>query len=759
MSSFYPIQESFLGGVLSPKAQGQVSSERYATGLDVCRNFIPTFQGSLKLRAGSRYVATINATETRLFDFSIPSLEDDAAVLVTDTQVELYTRAGAIIDGLQLFKNPAFSLGLFSWTVDIPSLWNVDFIVASGLSAYAQVTGDAANPSTISQRVVTDDATKTHRLRALVRYEYKDIFPSAVTLTVNVGTTEFGSEIDQFVYDLTDEALNNFSINEVFVPTVPNTQFYVTFSITCSGSDITFYVAETQLLDSPSVAPVAFVSPWAKEQLSQIQSVTDPSAGEMYFVHPNVAPYRMLRSKAGIWTFEIVPFKVTAPAGEVPAAPPVEWTGENWPSVCGIYQSRLYLGATPEEPSRLWGSRVGNYLDFTLGANPDDALDFSLLTKGSIEWLADHKILIIGVSTGEWISFGVNGAITPDDYQFIRQSGYGTASVQHDLAGRHVLYVSANRQKVRSLYDDGDNSNGWASNDIAFFAENLLAARILEVSYALEPNYQMWCLMADGTCSKATYNPDWGDSSVIAWHQYVTEGVIDSLTAVSSIEGDSTFMVVRRANGLFLEYVTAEESIEQYTDSYVVRNVQTTANFNGAFDGSYGESFDGGLTGTTRGATGLAHLEGQTVRIMALQYDAVTYELLPRAHPDRVVTGGTVALEDWCVGVVFIGLGIDAIAVTLPIDGGNQAGTGQGDKRRFNRIFGRFVNSASPLIDGRRLRSTIKTSWGTDTDYLINQDEDVRVNGFTDGVITFTQDLPIRTEIAALFGKVASSAT
>jgi hypothetical protein len=67
-----PIQGNFGGGEFSPLVHGRVDSDRYATGLETCYNWIPTIQGGLIRRSGTRFVAeSNNATPTivRLVSF------------------------------------------------------------------------------------------------------------------------------------------------------------------------------------------------------------------------------------------------------------------------------------------------------------------------------------------------------------------------------------------------------------------------------------------------------------------------------------------------------------------------------------------------------------------------------------------------------------------------------------------------------------------------------------------------------------------
>ena len=68
--------------------------------------------------------------------------------------------------------------------------------------------------------------------------------------------------------------------------------------------------------------------------------------------------------------------------------------------------------------------------------------------------------------------------------------------------------------------------------------------------------------------------------------------------------------------------------------------------------------------------TGLDHLEGETVGVLANG----------AAHPDKVVTSGSITL-DWAVTKAQVGLNYVSDMQTLSLEGGATAGTSQGLKK------------------------------------------------------------------------------
>lgn len=80
--------------------------------------------------------------------------------------------------------------------------------------------------------------------------------------------------------------------------------------------------------------------------------------------------------------------------------------------------------------------------------------------------------------------------------------------------------------------------------------------------------------------------------------------------------------------------------------------------------------------------TGLSHLEGQTVKILA---DGAT-------HPDRTVSGGSITLQD-PHSKAQVGLACPARIQTMRLNAGAADGTSQGKQARINTAVIRFIET------------------------------------------------------------------
>lgn len=85
--------------------------------------------------------------------------------------------------------------------------------------------------------------------------------------------------------------------------------------------------------------------------------------------------------------------------------------------------------------------------------------------------------------------------------------------------------------------------------------------------------------------------------------------------------------------------------------------------------------------------SGLSHLEGETVRILA---DGAT-------HPDKTVSSGSISL-DRGASIVHVGLGYDTEVVLLPFETGTENTTTVGRKKRIHQLHVRLLNTVGSFV-------------------------------------------------------------
>jgi len=709
-------QLGFAGGELSPLLH--VDSEVYRKALVLSSNTEHPRQGSVRLRGGSVFQANVGMDpRARLVPLRVSSGQDYVLVL-TDLLMQIYSVGGQVglpnggsVGQVEELLNYDFSSGLANWT----QTGAVVYIAGRGVqlqgqgSAISQVFAWPANAGS---------ATIQWTCEAWGRVQiYDNGNPSNVffDLSFTGGRQTWGPYVLPAIPVGTNVCVK-MTANTAVWQTVSAIALLVTTSSGGGGLNV--------------------VTPWKGGQLQQVQYATEQGKDRLWLVHPNVPPQVLSRDPStGNWSFMPVAF-TNAPA---------EW-GQNgpdgkpsWPSVVEVFQGRLWLAATPKSMSTVWASRPASATtpanpvqDFGLTdlvsgtqlVTPQSAIQAKLATKGALRWLHGKQSLLVGTDLGEGSITSQGGAITPLDFQFRQESGFGSAAVDARDVGDQVLYVSRDRRKVRAV-SYVHEEQAWISRDVTFLGEHITAGVIAEAHFARDPNQTIALVLQDGTISFCAYDRV---AQVTAWHRFAPRGQVLSAAVCETDTGSVLWMLVARTNGVLLEYLPMSEAGRVYLDASVTVTIPL-----------------GGLTQIT----GLTHLANQGVSIVC---NGVVY-------PNVMVDGtGTVQLPAGLPVLypVTVGLSYVGRICTLPPAGGPARA-----KRRLARIYLRLNDSAMPIVNNERDRTNL------DRSALDVASGPARFSGDVGpfscsyesrGQIEIVMDQPLRTEILGLFGSIDEGA-
>lgn len=456
----------------------------------------------------------------------------------------------------------------------------------------------------------------------------------------------------------------------------------------------------------------SFITPYLDADIQDLFFVQEPGGLILYILHPNYPTRRLTWNPGtGLFSLSVVTF----------TSKPAEWTGTSWPGVGTIFQGRLWLGSTANEPSTFWGSQSGSLEDFTVAATPvpsDAILAISMERFGRITWMEGTKNLVLGSTTGEYLVVADSGLLQPGDVNIERQSAYGSKRIQAVQVNERLFYVSSDGRKIRSMYFEFATNN-WVSDDILFLSEHLSEAVITDMRWAPNPDNLLWVLLEDGTMISCTYERS---NNIQGWHRHDTDGLFHDI-AVGEVNGTSELMLVtqRIAGSFDLEVMDViGDTISM--DAYVR---DTTA----------------GSGGSTT-ITGLGHLEGYSVQILA--NGAV--------KPNEVVSSGQITVPYEALEF-YIGLGYSKYIKTLPIDIGSAEGSSIGKTKRYNEIIIRLLDSAFPLINGMRPPDRNPATPMGLSEPPVTGDVSVHDLGYDQyAYVEVEQDLPLTLTVVALFG-------
>lgn len=356
-----------------------------------------------------------------------------------------------------------------------------------------------------------------------------------------------------------------------------------------------------------------------------------------------------------------------------------ETTG--YPAVVTFHGDRQYWGGATQYPQRIDGSVVGDYENFQPSATggtvaDDDAVAFTLNSDdvNVLRWMmSTERGLAAGTVRGEWIirASNLNEAITPTNIQAVQSTNVGSGRFVPVRVGKSVVFPQRYGRQLRDmLYVYADD--GFRASDLNVLASTVLEGGIVDIAYQAQPQSIVWCVRADGQLVGLTFEPE---QEVKAWHRHILGGsfsggnaVVESAACIPRPDGggDELWLLVKRTiNGgtsRHIEYMDAFWSGERTQEDAVFVDCSFT--------------YDGAATATI---TGLEHLEGETVQILA---DGAY-------HPDRTVASGTVTLNR-TASVVHVGYGFNSNLETERIEAGAADGTAQGKTKRLHRLTMRF---------------------------------------------------------------------
>jgi hypothetical protein len=430
-----------------------------------------------------------------------------------------------------------------------------------------------------------------------------------------------------------------------------------------------------------------------------------------------------------------------------------------YPSAVSFYGDRIFWGGATSYPQRIDGSVVGDYenmepTSFATGSTTDntviagdDALALTLNANdvNVIKSIGeDEQGLIVFTVGGEWIvrPSNQNEALTPENVRATRSTAWGCAEPQPVRVGKPHIFVQRAGRKVRELaYVFADD--GFKSPDLSIASEHITQGGIVAVAYQAQPQTVVWFVRADGKLIGMTYDRE---QEAIAWHKHTLGGtfdggdaVVESIAVIPNPTGtaDQLWMIVKRTiNGStkrYVEFMTPmwDEGIDQADAHFVDCGLKYT--------GAAASTF-----------SGLSHLEGQSVQILA---DGAV-------RPDATVASGAVSLSRGTAEKAVIGLGYNSNAWTERLEAQLGSGTIQGKKKRLTEVTVRFWQTLGGKIgpDADNL-DTIVFRGATDpmdsAPPLLDGDTELSWPGGyeTEGRIYIRQDQPLPMTILAIAPK------
>ena len=268
---------------------------------------------------------------------------------------------------------------------------------------------------------------------------------------------------------------------------------------------------------------------------------------------------------------------------------PMFATNGDYPACGTLYQERLFLAGSDNNPLQMNGSVQGDYPNFICDPNQDDyAVQFTLVSNKLdqiLNMIGTPNCLLIGTAGGAWIMAGSNGAsISQTNVNASKQTSMGISPLQPQLVNDSVIFVSRSAKIVMFIVYNFA-SNQWDNYDLTRLNRNITfgpteaLSGIVQTAFQMEPYPIYWAVRADGQLIGLVFNKQ---DQVFAWFRVNMQpqgGNIESVAVISGANQEDQVVVVvnRTINGATqrsVEYFMQQDIFGELSNAFFVYSGQ-----------------------------------------------------------------------------------------------------------------------------------------------------------------------------------------
>jgi hypothetical protein len=748
-------QTNFTAGEISPRLVGRTDLDRYANAAALIVNAHPVIHGGCKRRGGTRYIAASKfaAKRSRLIPFVFS--RDDAYMLEVGDGYFRVFKAGGIdlatelatpyseamlpdIDYVQgestmflahpsvpiqrarRFSNTAWDLSAAPFTTtpfeEQGHLGAANLTLSAataGAARIATATGAVFLPSDVGRQLVSGAG-----LGVVVGYT------SATVVTIDISIAFAGTALatGAWALDASPQAIavpsakspvaSSITLAAALTRAAGLTLSAKTGAITITASAGVFSagdVGKTIYADSGVAAITAFTSATSIDATTSSDFISTSYAQGGWGITDSAWRAedvgKFVRIDGGLVKItaftspSAVQATILTELDGIVAAPPLAWSLESgvwnptsgYPRTVTLHEQRLIAAGSMQYPQTIWGSRTGEYLDFTKGVADSDAFSFTIANDevNPVSFVASLRNLVAHTYGGEFsLQGGIEKPITPTNVRIRPESSHGSKGVRPVTVGKESIFVQRAGRKVRAMgyrYD----FDGFAAPDLTVLAEHITeGGGVTALAYQQEPDMLLWAARGDGALLSCTLDRD---QQVVGWARHYTDGAVESVATIPNGDREETWLVVRRiVNGATVRYI-------EIIDEVFAPELPAAADPNAfppiAVAAVYGYTVDCGASfdnAAGQSAFTVPHLVGKTVDILA---DGAV-------QPQQVVgAGGAVTLTRPSKRTL-IGLPFRTQITMLTPEAGTNTGTAQGNSMRTSEMTLRLLNTLGCKVIG-----------------------------------------------------------
>jgi len=671
---------SFNGGYFSSYLRGRAELEKYHNALQDVSNFHLLPYGALQNRAGTYFIADEQSDDMRLITFQY-NIDQSYALILFDNKIKIISNddvigSGGFEGGFSDGFDSGFEVDLSEYSLQTP--W--DNTQIHGIQFHQEAdTMWLVHPETPPHKLVRNSETDwslteiEYKKGPFLRYNITDttITPSATTgsgITLTASDDLFQAEdvgrtieLRQIRTDSTTTATSasyspwikvkgkwDFSTRGTWTGTVKiyrriNGGTQAEFRSFNASSDNNFLAdgeekedgVEMRVYGASSCTATLTVDDFFVYGVAEITGYTSPTQ-----VTADILSDCDATTATHDWAFNAFS------------------EASGYPTAIALWNERMCLGGTLQQPNTVFLSRVDEWDNFQSSNSPYDAMSYKLNTSETIQWMQEQGDLVIGTSGNEYKLKPRDDAepLGGDNVLARREGAEGSVNIQAVTVSDILLFISRDGKRSRSMGYSFEADKLKSQNLNSLAGEELIKSGVRQVVYKQNPYPELYFVTNEGTVAIMTYDQE---QNIYGWSKLDTEGYFKSATVLKGRDADIVYFAVERTlNGITTMFIEkmVDRNFENQEDWFFV---------------------DCGLTGIyetpTDTITGLVHLEGESVVIIA---DGGN-------HPSRVVSGGQITLER-AYSKVHVGLGYMSYARPMSIDTSDGYQSAQNSKKKHN---------------------------------------------------------------------------
>lgn len=595
-------QNSFVSGVLEPRLKGRIDIQQYYQSMQQGDNILVLPQGGVRHRYGMVYMDQIGIDDDNVRMFEF-AIEADRVYLCVFTNGRL-----------RFYRDGAFVYELQAGDISVPATLYLDADVPFLNGAQIEKVMVIVQENYPPQRLVnlgsdTDWLLDVVPFSAVPQFDYNDAnSPTPVTDQQTFTFVNF-NEGDRFQIAIDNINTGDIHYSDDSVTTANNmvTELLNHPVIGNSGVTVTGTLPDLVLqLSGPSADAYDKHIAWAT---GTIDSSTN---NEITVVHDVVGSPR----KEDIWS-----------------------SLRGYPRTITFYQGRMWLGGTTSKPQSLFASKSGDFFNFDLSEQlDDDAIFITIATRtlNEITNLIAGRTLQVFTAGGE---FSLQNDIpTPSNAAINSETNHGTSRINPVEIDGSTLFVERTGKTVREYIFTFQEASYTAEN-ISVLAQHLIGEPVsMDAQKGTRSDDANYVFIVNDDGSVAVINT-LREQQIRAFTRMTTDGNLLDVCVSDDVVYMSVQRVINGNTNIYLERLTFDTPL----DSTLI--------------------YDGAPTDTI---TGLDHLEGKTVKVIA---DGAVLR-------DKVVASGSITLER-TTEYAQVGLWSPPLIQPMPLVGENRSGTNE----------------------------------------------------------------------------------